>query len=703
MWAGRMVTAPHPLLLPTGHFPMGGNASCEALLPPPGLGLQPGCRPGEKIRRCIHKRSRNPSPAKQVRDATRQMLFLTRTAPGKDAKPAAESNERIGSVLASAVDSVLLGMRGVLHEAFLGCAGPIAGRMARCRNLFPLPLLTSWPDSIEVEPLIVDAALLLANVGIVSLNFLRCDFKISRLKGAARGPATAAQQEACNHIARRGRDMQPSVHMPEFLQTAVQHPRAIFPEQATCLARSPLDPLSTKEYLRLVVRELACGKLRLRRQVAASAAVFAARKTAPGRQRKIWNGSQLSELAARPPKPERLADPSTFLDIVSEVNSGWTLDILCTFVDDLGGSRLTEDMMLHPAHAVWPMGFSWSSAVAQSVTLSVATTAGVSRDNILCADCPPPQDQSELCWVATDDTVFAHRDLSLGKRTLEQFDAAMAESCIPRKTSKDVTLTEHVTALGCDLSSRPHMAEPAAAKLAACFCSLLDRLNRGMAAPKAANGLLGVLQWFCLLQRPAFSVFDNIYEFARRQPQHIPQELPKLVMVELAVACGLLPLLAVSLDRPYHEELLACDAAPEFGFGVCAAPCSQDILHRLGCLAERRGDFVRLYREDGDEPEVPRLGTPHRLNMPKHSFKTVVSSRAKWGAHSGVLEAHGLLLVLKWVGRNWRKHHKRLVVLVDAKAVLGAAAKGRSSAPALRGVIRAIADLCESAGPSGKG
>ena len=478
-----------------------------------------------------------------------------------------------------------------------------------------------------------------------------------------------------------------------------------------------------------MVRELACGKLRLRRQVAASAAVFAARKTAPGRQRKIWNGSQLSELAARPPKPERLADPSTFLDIVadptkpiyyskrdaetffdvlqvpselqpwfgqpavkvSEVNSGWTLDILCTFVDDLGGSRLTEDMMLHPAHAVWPMGFSWSSAVAQSVTLSVATTAGVSRDNILCADCPPPQDQSELCWVATDDTVFAHRDLSLGKRTLEQFDAAMAESCIPRKTSKDVTLTEHVTALGCDLSSRPHMAEPAAAKLAACFCSLLDRLNRGMAAPKAANGLLGVLQWFCLLQRPAFSVFDNIYEFARRQPQHIPQELPKLVMVELAVACGLLPLLAVSLDRPYHEELLACDAAPEFGFGVCAAPCSQDILHRLGCLAERRGDFVRLYREDGDEPEVPRLGTPHRLNMPKHSFKTVVSSRAKWGAHSGVLEAHGLLLVLKWVGRNWRKHHKRLVVLVDAKAVLGAAAKGRSSAPALRGVIRAIA------------
>lgn len=67
-----------------------------------------------------------------------------------------------------------------------------------------------------------------------------------------------------------------------------------------------------------MVRELACGKLRLRRQVAASAAVFAARKTAPGRQRKIWNGSQLSELAARPPKPERLADPSTFLDIVAD-------------------------------------------------------------------------------------------------------------------------------------------------------------------------------------------------------------------------------------------------------------------------------------------------------------------------------------------------------------------------------------------------
>ena len=41
--------------------------------------------------------------------------------------------------------------------------------------------------------------------------------------------------------------------------------------------------------------------------------------------------------------------------------------------------------------------------------------------------------------------------------------------------------------------------------------------------------------------------------------------------------------------------------------------------------------------------------------------------------------------MLRWVARSRKKHHKKVVILVDAKAVLGAAAKGRTSA-----VMRAI-------------
>eukprot|EP00439_Symbiodinium_sp_Y106_P074706 s3085_g14.t1 len=258
-------------------------------------------------------------------------------------------------------------------------------------------------------------------------------------------------------------------------------------------------------------------------------------------------------------------------------------------------------------------------------------------------DHPLPDDQTELCLVATDDTVFVHRDRQGGQCTLDKFDAAMAAASIPRKVSKDISLSETITALGCEITSRPHMAEPI------------------------------------------------VYEFARRAPQSKPQKLPATVKQELAVVFGLLPLLSVGLDKPCYEELLACDAAPEFGFGVSAAACNESTLLSVSRLAERRGDYVRLHQVPGEETEQTRIGTPHRLKVSKKAFRTVVSARAGYKAHSGVLEAHGLLLTLKWLTRSRRKHHKKVVILVDAKAVLGAAAKGRTSSPSLRGVIRAVA------------
>lgn len=144
-------------------------------------------------------------------------------------------------------------------------------------------------------------------------------------------------------------------------------------------------------------------------------------------------------------------------------------------------------------------GVSWSSAIAQSTTLSIVEAAGVGKQQVLSMDQPPPVDQTELVLVATDDTVFAHRDATRGSQTLKQFDAAMANASVPRKQSKDITLVETITALGCEISSRPHLAEPAADKLRKCFCSLLDLLAKSVASPRAVNGLLGLLQWFALV------------------------------------------------------------------------------------------------------------------------------------------------------------------------------------------------------------
>ena len=48
---------------------------------------------------------------------------------------------------------------------------------------------------------------------------------------------------------------------------------------------------------------------------------------------------------------------------------------------------------------------------------------------------------------------------------------------------------------------------------------------------------------------------------------------------------------------------------------------------------------------------------------------------------------------MRWIPRSSDRHSRRIVVLVDAKAVLGAAAKGRSSSPALLRLLRRLASL----------
>ena len=61
---------------------------------------------------------------------------------------------------------------------------------------------------------------------------------------------------------------------------------------------------------------------------------------------------------------------------------------------------------------------------------------------------------------------------------------------------------------------------------------------------------------------------------------------------------ALAPLFPAALDRQYLSELLACDAAPEFGFGVSALFCGKRTVQQVGRLSERRGDYVRLLPDE---------------------------------------------------------------------------------------------------------
>ena len=117
---------------------------------------------------------------------------------------------------------------------------------------------------------------------------------------------------------------------------------------------------------------------------------------------------------------------------------------------------------------------------------------------------------------------------------------------------------------------------------------------------------------------------------------------------------------------------------------------------QLSRLSDRRHDLVRLERGKDvfDEPERNRQGVAHHVGNPNSSFETVTRQRARIEAHPGALEAAGLtLLFLVAAPGRYLTKIRRIIILLDARAVLGAAQCGRTSARSIRRERRRIAAL----------
>ena len=200
------------------------------------------------------------------------------------------------------------------------------------------------------------------------------------------------------------------------------------------------------------------------------------------------------------------------------------------------------------------------------------------------------------------------------------------------------------------------------------------------------QAVLGHLAWFALLTRPVFSTLHDVYAEARRDDTS-KAPLRGESLAELTLFVMLLPLIDADLTRPWADIIVASDASPSYGFGVSVAPASVEVCRAFSRTAARKGAFARLDRDGhypDEEPEKPRKGQVCPLPICKAAFATVVSSPAVHAAHAGALEAGGVRLALRWFLRSEKRHGRRLVMLVDAQAVLGAVAKGRSSSPSLR-------------------
>jgi hypothetical protein len=110
-----------------------------------------------------------------------------------------------------------------------------------------------------------------------------------------------------------------------------------------------------------------------------------------------------------------------------------------------------ENSLLYPRSLVWPMGFSWSSYVAQCTMSQVCRIAGLSLDRQLADDLRSPS-AAECFGLATDDIcMFSRGGPDACARTAKCIDHAFVEVGVERHVGKDVTGVLNATVIGIDV------------------------------------------------------------------------------------------------------------------------------------------------------------------------------------------------------------------------------------------------------------
>ena len=106
-----------------------------------------------------------------------------------------------------------------------------------------------------------------------------------------------------------------------------------------------------------------------------------------------------------------------------------------------------------------------------------------------------------------------HADPEVGAARLEKLDEAMDFHNVKNHDEKGISLATEMIGLGCQLSNDPVSVSPEPAKALKVARGALDLCGRRCASPQGLDAFLGLGQWFCLLERAGFSVFDECYVF----------------------------------------------------------------------------------------------------------------------------------------------------------------------------------------------
>ena len=196
-----------------------------------------------------------------------------------------------------------------------------------------------------------------------------------------------------------------------------------------------------------------------------------------------------------------------------------------------------------PCSAVWPMGFAWSSCVAQDTLLALCDRSGLTDILVLAPDAIAPVDLGLAFAVATDDLmIFSDAGPQVTVEAARRVEHTMLQNGVLKKPGKDVDDVTHCPCVGVELIGGTRWFAPGQR-----LWSLLDAVIEVVACRRASPGsvaaFIGVAQWFDLLRRLRLSVFNNVYDFASgcKAKDWLVFDIPPAVFSELLLVTVLAP------------------------------------------------------------------------------------------------------------------------------------------------------------------
>jgi len=489
-----------------------------------------------------------------------------------------------------------------------------------------------------------------------------------------------------------------------------------------------------REYVLLTVRELRARKLDLHTNIHAAASSFVVGKKSKDRQREVWNGSIISSLAKSAPTPPALANPTALGELTASDDRPIVASCrdAAVFFDQLRspleirsmlgkapvrvseltdpelgdfsmnldevrsccapGVQIDSQSQVFPRCATMPMGFSWSSFLAQSVMLGCLQEANIQADQLLTQEGNLVRADAPSFSVATDDIFCFEREGLFDKNDqrsapMAAVDEVLAKKGIQMQSDKRRDRVKNSTCLGVELRHGRWLG-PRGSRVKSLLSCLMDMKVGQLMSPRQLATVTGSLTWYNLLSRALLACLHCSYGFTHAEQLDVPQKLTCRVLDELILNASLMVYWIVDLTRPWSTLLPMTDASPAYGYGLCWAQCPVDEVLTLAQQVNAWPHHVRIKKTNATQ-EVARAGARIDLNLGPNKFSTVFSIKAKHRDSPGAMEAKAVVLGFKRILRNKASHRKRLVFGVDAQAIMHALRKGRSSAWSIRRHIAA--------------